>query len=56
MEMEPKTDKGPERRIDHRRRTEDRRDGIRFELDKPPRRLGADRRAHQYLWNIPINS
>ncbi|WP_455210148.1 hypothetical protein [Kaarinaea lacus] len=44
---------GPERRKMHRRQHDDRRDGIRLELDKPPRRSGIDRRSHQYLWNSP---
>jgi len=44
---------GPERRKMQRRQTEDRREGIRFEVDSPPRRSGKDRRSHNYLWNAP---
>lgn len=44
---------GPERRKMQRRQSDDRRDSIRLELDKPPRRSGKDRRSHQYLWNMP---
>jgi hypothetical protein len=44
---------GPERRKLQRRQCEDRRDGIRLELDNPPRRMGSDRRSHDYLWNTP---
>ena len=49
MQDEPYT--GPERRIEQRRKTVDRRDSIRFELDKEPRRSGKDRRRSiQDLW------
>ncbi len=48
--------RGPERRKFHRRQNTDRREGIRFELDNPPRRSGIDRRSHQYLWNTPQSS
>jgi hypothetical protein len=47
--------RGPERRKMQRRQRSDRREGIRFELDNPPRRSGIDRRSHQYLWNSPQN-
>jgi hypothetical protein len=64
MEMDPKFKQpkigqsgsdyqGPERRKFQRRQSEDRREGIRLELDKPPRRSGKDRRSHEYLWNQP---
>jgi len=35
---------GPERRLDSRRKSVDRRDMIRFEPEKDPRRSGNDRR------------
>jgi hypothetical protein len=35
---------GPDRRIANRRELKDRREMIRFELDKTPRRSGKDRR------------
>lgn len=38
---------GPERRHNHRRKAEDRRDMIRFEPDKTPRRIGGDRRKEK---------
>ena len=41
-EGEPYT--GPERRKGERRKSPDRRDDIRFELEKDPRRSGKDRR------------
>ena len=44
---------GPERRKTQRRRMEDRREGIRLELENVPRRSGIDRRSHSYLWNTP---
>ena len=37
---------GRERRFEQRRKTNDRRAAIRFELDKSPRRSGKDRRTH----------
>ena len=46
---------GPERRNTQRRRREDRREEIRLELGKAPRRCGVDRRSHSYLWNMPQN-
>ena len=66
MEMDPKQKQrpyhrqnmnyqGPDRRKIQRRQSEDRRDGIRLELDKPPRRSGGDRRSHEYLWNRPVS-
>jgi hypothetical protein len=42
---------GPERRKVQRRQIPERREGVRFEVDNPPRRSGIDRRSHQYLWN-----
>ncbi|MEQ8271287.1 hypothetical protein [Algiphilus sp.] len=35
---------------DRRQNTEDRRDNIRFELDKEPRRSGVDRRKSSSNW------
>lgn len=40
---------GPERRIAQRRIKVDRREMIRFEPDKEPRRSGIDRRKHD-IW------
>ena len=37
---------GPERRLEQRRKINDRRVAIRFEPDKDPRRSGKDRRIH----------
>jgi hypothetical protein len=49
MEDAPYT--GPERRAEQRRKTSDRRESIRFELEKEPRRSGKDRRRSiQDLW------
>ncbi|MDH5324982.1 MAG: hypothetical protein OEZ68_06835 [Gammaproteobacteria bacterium] len=44
------TYKGPERRVWHRRQTKDRREMVRFELDKEPRRSGKDRREALEIW------
>jgi hypothetical protein len=41
----PGSYKGPERRLDHRRQRGDRREELRFELDKPDRRARPGRRA-----------
>ena len=53
MEM-GKVYKGTERRYGHRRITKDRRDMIRFELDKQDRRSGKDRRAANNVWKYRI--
>lgn len=43
---------GPERRKEQRRKSADRRDEIRFEPDKEPRRSGKDRRKNQQdIWD-----
>ena len=42
--------KGPERRIEQRRKSEDRRDMLRFEPTKDPRRTGKDRRLKS-IWD-----
>lgn len=43
---------GPERRIEQRRKNPDRRQAIRFEPDKEPRRSGRDRRNHgKSVWD-----
>jgi len=42
--------KGPERRIEQRRKSKDRRDMLRFEPDKTPRRSGKDRRIKS-IWD-----
>lgn len=42
--------RGPDRRIRERREIKDRREMIRFELDKQPRRSGKDRRQAD-VWN-----
>lgn len=42
--------KGPERRIQQRRQSEDRRDMLRFEPTKDPRRTGKDRRIKS-IWD-----
>ena len=43
---------GPERRIEQRRKQNDRRAAIRFELSKTPRRSGKDRRvANKSVWD-----
>lgn len=41
---------GPERRIEQRRKNEDRRDMLRFETTKTPRRSGKDRRVKS-IWD-----
>jgi len=42
---------GPERRVEQRRKNTDRRESIRFELEKEPRRSGKDRRRSiEDLW------
>jgi hypothetical protein len=42
---------GPERRKGQRRKNTDRREDVRFEVDKEPRRKGKDRRRSQRdLW------
>jgi len=41
---------GPERRIEQRRKNEDRRDMLRFEPTKTPRRIGKDRRVKS-VWD-----
>lgn len=48
-DTEPYT--GPERRKGERRKTPDRRNSVRFEPDKEPRRKGGDRRrSERDLW------
>lgn len=43
---------GPERRDEHRRAGPDRRQAIRFEPHKTPRRAGKDRRTHgKSIWD-----
>lgn len=43
---------GPERRIEQRRKLADRRESIRFEMDKSPRRSGQDRRKEgKTIWD-----
>lgn len=42
--------KGPERRVAQRRKNEDRRDMMRFEPTKTPRRTGKDRRVKS-IWD-----
>lgn len=43
---------GPERRAEQRRKNHDRREAIRFEPDKSPRRTGQDRRNHdKSVWD-----
>lgn len=43
---------GPERRLEQRRQGHDRRQAIRFEPDKEPRRSGKDRRTHgKSIWD-----
>ncbi len=43
---------GPERRGEHRRQGPDRRQAIRFEPAKTPRRGGKDRRTHgKSIWD-----
>jgi len=42
--------KGPDRRIEQRRKSEDRRDMLRFEPTKTPRRSGKDRRVKS-VWD-----
>lgn len=49
MLMEPAY-KGPERRIAQRRKNEDRRDMLRFEPTKDPRRSNKDRRVNS-IWD-----
>ncbi|MFV2056093.1 MAG: hypothetical protein ACC707_06460 [Thiohalomonadales bacterium] len=51
MPSPAKTYNGLERRIEIRREIVDRREMIRFELDKEPRRNGKDRRITTALWN-----
>ena len=46
-----RTYRGPERRFRHRREMKDRRDLIRFEPEKIPRRSGRDRRIDYSAWN-----
>ena len=41
---------GPERRVQQRRELKDRREMVRFELDKEPRRSGKDRRESAEVW------
>ncbi len=41
---------GPDRRKEQRRKNKDRREMIRFELEKTPRRSGKDRRQND-VWN-----
>lgn len=41
---------GPERRIEQRRKSDDRRDMLRFEPSKDPRRSGKDRRVKS-VWD-----
>lgn len=41
---------GIDRRREQRRQLSDRREMIRFELDKAPRRSGWDRRVNQNVW------
>jgi len=42
--------RGPERRFRQRREINDRREMIRFEPDKTPRRSGRDRRLASEIW------
>jgi len=43
---------GTERRFEQRRQNADRRQAIRFELDKSPRRSGQDRRSQgKSIWD-----
>lgn len=42
--------KGPERRVEQRRKSEDRREMLRFEPTKDPRRTGKDRRVKS-IWD-----
>jgi len=42
---------GVERRRDHRRVAVDRREMVRFEMDKEPRRSGKDRRGPLSMWD-----
>jgi len=43
---------GPERRVEQRRKMNDRRAAIRFEPAKTPRRSGKDRRTHdRSVWD-----
>ncbi len=53
MEREKLPYTGPERRIEQRRKKADRRELIRFELDKGPRRRGNGRRQGDMkdLWD-----
>ena len=52
MSSEAKPYTGPERRKGERRKNVDRREAVRFELDKNPRRLGKDRRqSGTDLWD-----
>lgn len=44
--------RGPERRIKQRRENKDRREMIRFEPDKEPRRSGKDRRVDSEAWKL----
>lgn len=49
---EPKRYAGPERRREQRRKLTDRREMVRFEPDKVPRRSSTDRRrVNQDLWH-----
>ncbi|MEJ2343952.1 MAG: hypothetical protein P8076_07000 [Gammaproteobacteria bacterium] len=41
---------GPERRRGQRRKLNDRREMVRFEPDKTPRRSGKDRRSDKDIW------
>ncbi|HHC72581.1 MAG TPA: hypothetical protein ENK54_06755 [Thiotrichales bacterium] len=43
--------RGPERRVRERRVLADRREMVRFEPDKKPRRSGKDRRAPLSVWD-----
>lgn len=52
MSSEDEPYSGPERRKTQRRKSVDRRESVRFEPDKDPRRTGKDRRSSkQDLWD-----
>lgn len=42
---------GPEKRIEQRRKINDRRKMVRFEPSKTPRRSGEDRRGPKTVWD-----
>lgn len=42
---------GTERRLEQRRLSVDRREMIRYEIDRTPRRAGRDRRAPSSVWD-----